>query len=217
MMADPALVDMHGHFTWDDYRSWDDGERWELIGGVAYSMSPAPSTRHQRIQSELNRQFGNHFAGRKCEVFPAPTDVKLSAEDVVQPDLAVVCDPQKIKRTHIEGAPTLVVEILSPSTAFHDRSRKLKLYAESGVAEVWLVSPYPHCVEVLVLDAGKYRIDGWYGKGDALECPTFPEFKMDLEALFDFPVDPGEELKMVREGRPPYPDRYSRRAPKERT
>jgi len=191
-------------FTWRDYRTWPDDERWEIIGGEAFAMTPAPSLRHQKIVIRLSRFLEEHFETRSCEVFAAPTDVKLSEEDTVQPDLLVVCDKDKMKRTHIEGAPALVVEILSPSTAFHDRSRKLALYAAAGVAEVWLVTPYPHAAEVFALDGENYRLVCVYGREDSLQSRRFPDLTIDLERLFDFPIDPGERIAMVKEGRPPY-------------
>ena len=99
-------------------------------------------------------------------MFVAPTDVKLSEEDIVQPDLIVVCDANRIKPTHIEGPPTLVIEVLSPSTQAYDRVRKLRLFAASGVQEVWLVTPHPSLVEVLTLDGASYRIAGGYTRDE---------------------------------------------------
>jgi Uma2 family endonuclease len=167
-------------------------------------MTPAPTTRHQRILHELDRQLGNHFAGKPCQGFPAPTDVRLSDEDVVQPDLVVVCQPEKVKATHIAGAPTLVVEILSPSTATFDRVRKLALYARSGVREVWLITPYPWLAEVLVLDGDGYRLACACEKGDILRSEAFPDLKIRTDDIFSYPIDPNEQVEMVREGRPPY-------------
>ena len=193
-----------GHFTWQDYRSWPDDERWEIIDGEAFAMTPGPSTRHQRIQGELSRQFGNHFNDRKREFFPAPTDVKLSEENLVQPDLLIVCDEEKIQPSHIEGAPTLVVEILSPTSIMHDRLRKMELYGRFGVMEVWLVTPYPWLVEIFVLDGERYRLQGTYSKEDTFRSPTFPDLEVDLVPVFDFPIDPDERINMVKEGRPGY-------------
>ena len=190
-------------YDWNDYRSWPEGQRWEIVGGEAFAMSPAPSTRHQRILHEIDRQLGNFFASEQCRVFPAPTDVKLSEFDTVQPDIAVVCESKQIKPTHIEGPPTLVVEILSESTALYDRTVKLRLYAVSGVKEVWLVTPYPWLVEVLLLDGDSYRLAGNYIKTDTLKSPTFPGLGIELSKVFDFPLEPGEEIQMVREGHPP--------------
>src|SRR5438477_2119105 len=98
------------HLTWDDYCQWPEGERWEIIGGVAHNMSPAPTTRHQHVLGNLFVALKTHFHGKKCNPYVAPVDVKFSNEDIVQPDAIVVCDVNQVKRTHIEGAPTLVIE-----------------------------------------------------------------------------------------------------------
>lgn len=191
-------------FAWDDYRTWPDDQRWEIIGGEAFAMSPAPSLRHQSISAELTAQCQAHFRGKECRVFAAPTDVKLSEEDVVQPDLLVVCDRNKMRGTHIEGAPALVTEILSSSTAAFDRVRKMRLYARSGVKEVWLITPYPWLAEVYVLDGDSYRLAQSCEKNDTLTSAVFPGLTVDLQSVFDFPIEPDEEIQMVKEGRPPY-------------
>ena len=191
-------------YTWSDYRTWDDDQRWQIIGGDAYAMTPAPATRHQRLVARLFRQMDRFFRGKACEVLLSPVDVKLSDEDIVQPDLVVVCDRGKIKPTHIEGAPTLVVEVLSPSTALLDRTRKMALFARSGVKEVWLITPYPWLAEVFVLDGQTYRLSGAFSKEDTLTSPTFEGLRLDLKRVFDFPLEPGEEIQMVKEARPLY-------------
>jgi Uma2 family endonuclease len=190
-------------FTWTDYRSWDDKQRWELVGGGAFDMTPAPMPRHQEILFNMGVELRRFFAGRECTVFLAPIDVRLSEEDVVQPDIVVVCDRRRIKPTHIEGAPSLVVEILSPSTELHDRTRKVPLYAKAGVAEVWLVTPYPWLVEIFQLDGDRYSLHGGYSKKDKLRSPTFPKLRVNLSKVFDFPLEPGEEVMMVKESRHP--------------
>ena len=194
-------------YTWDDYRSWDDKGRWEIIGGQVHAMSPAPSTRHQKIASRLTRSLEEHFDGKVCEVYPAPVDVKLSNRDMVQPDLVVVCDDKRILPTHIDGPPTLVIEILSPSTALYDRTKKLDLYARSGVKEVWLITPYPSCIEVYLLDGDTYRFMHACGKEESFRSPSFPDLPLDLLRLFDFPLQPGEQIQRVKESHPPYAPR----------
>lgn len=191
-------------YTWSDYRSWPANERWELIHGAAYAMSPAPDVRHQRVVRNLLRVLDRHFRGKPCELFVAPIDVKLSDADVVQPDLAVVCDSDKVRATHIEGAPTLVVEVLSPSTAVHDRTRKLSLYARSKVPEVWLVTPYPPTVELLLLDGENYIVARVFSAEETMTSPSFPSLKFRLMQLFDFAVEPDQRITMIREGRPEY-------------
>lgn len=202
-MSGEALHLQRG-YTWADYLQWPDAGRWEIIAGEAHAMTPAPTPRHQGIVREFTRQMGNHFSGCPCTVFPSPVDVRLTDADVVQPDVIVVCTPKQIMATHIEGPPTLVIEVLSPSTALLDRTRKVALYARSGVREVWLVTPYPWMVEVLVLDQAAYRFVGAYSKTDTFASPTFPELKIDLEKVFNFPITPDEHIEMVKEVHPPY-------------
>lgn len=192
-------------WTWDDYRAWPDAERWEIIGGSAFAMSPAPGLRHQHILLRLAARFERFFRDKPCRVFPAPADVKLSAEDVVQPDLLVVCPPTRMLATHVEGPPTLVVEIASPASVSHDRLRKSQLYARYRVTEYWLVAPYPSLVEVLLLDGDSYRLKAVFGPRDTLRSPTFPGLAIRLAEVFDFPLEPGEPIAEVHEGVPPYP------------
>lgn len=191
-------------FTWDDYQSWDDGERWEIIDGEAYNMSPAPRVRHQEVLVELITQLRSFFRKKACTILLAPTDVKLSEHDVVQPDILVVCDANQLKETHVEGPPALVVEILSPTTEKHDRIRKLRLYAKYGVQEYWIVTPYPSLVEVLVLKDDQYQIHGVYSNNDQLTTPSFAGLKITLNKVFDFPISENERIDEVRESTPPY-------------
>ena len=192
-------VHKNKRYTWSDYRQLPDDERWEIIGGEIFDMSPAPTTRHQSIAGELYLQLGLYFCGKSCKPFIAPTDLKLSDEDVVQPDLMVVCDQTQITESHVEGAPALVVEILSPSTQSHDRKRKMALYARAGVKEVWLVSPLPPGIEVFLLDGATYRFMGMYQLADEFKSPGFDDLELDLEAVFDFPLEPTPEVYVVKE------------------
>ena len=175
-------------YTWDDYRTWSDDERWEVIGGDAYAMSPSPTARHQIIQTKLGRRLDEFFDGKPCRAIVAPMDVKLSDVDIVQPDVLVVCRPEQITATHIEGAPALVIEILSESSERHDRGIKMRLYAAHGVPEVWLVKPYPSMIEVYRLDGESYRLAATYVPPDKLSSPGFPKLKLKLKDVFDFPL-----------------------------
>jgi Uma2 family endonuclease len=197
-MSEPARR-FGQRFTWADYRTWPDDERWEIIDGEAYAMAPAPLTRHQHILRELGVPMASYFKGKKCRLLWAPVDVKLAEDTVVQPDILVVCEPRQVTRTHIEGPPTLVVEILSPSSSLHDRLRKTRLYARFGVQEYWIVTPFPSMVEVFLLDGQSYRLHAAYGKEDQLVSAAFPDLKIALADVFDFPLEPGEELPVVRE------------------
>ncbi|MFH0880481.1 MAG: Uma2 family endonuclease, partial [Lentisphaerota bacterium] len=178
------------------YQSWQDGKRWELIDGCVHAMSPSPTCRHQDISLALGSQMLAFFKGKKCRVFPAPMDVKLSEEDVVQPDLLVVCNPGQIKQ-HVEGPPSLVVEILSESSLSHDRILKTDLYARFGVKEYWIVTPFPSVVEVYLLQDGKYLRWKAFGGKDALTSPSFPDLEIELKDVFDFPLEPHELALLV--------------------
>ena len=191
-------------FSWNDYQKFPKEERWEIIQGEAFAMTPAPSTRHQAVSGELFAALHAFFGGTTCKAFAAPTDVRLSEIDIVQPDILVVCDKEQIRETHIEGPPRLVIEILSPSSCIYDRGRKLDLYARSGIAELWLVSTYPSLVEVLVLDGDSYRVRHAYAREQTLQSPSFPDLEIDLAQVFDFPIDPNEEIVLIKESRPVY-------------
>ena len=186
-------VKKENRYTWADYQKWPDEERWEILDGEAYMMSPAPTTRHQAILGALAREFLNYFHNKKCTTFLSPIDIKLSDEDIVQPDIVVVCDNKQIKETHIEGAPALVVEIVSPSSAVHDRMRKMRLYAESGVKEYWIVTPFPSMVEIFLLDGKNYRMHSAYDRSQTLESATFKKLKISLSEVFEFPLLPEEK------------------------
>jgi Uma2 family endonuclease len=142
-------------FTYADYYRWPEDERWELIDGEAYAMA-APSRAHQTVVGELFRQIANYLIGKPCQPFIAPFDVRLpnreEADDevttVVQPDISVICDPDKLDDRGCRGAPDWVIEVLSPSTAAKDQIEKLAVYERVGVREVWLVHPTDHVLSI---------------------------------------------------------------------
>ncbi len=149
-------------FTLEQRRSWPEEERWELIGGIAYCMSPAPKVSHQQMAGGLYAALKAHLSGTSCEPFIAPVDVFLpdgdpATEDtVVQPDVMVVCDPERIAEDGIHGAPAFVAEILSPATTHKDLTQKKAIYERSGVMEYWLVNPDTGSTFVYVLKNGTY-------------------------------------------------------------
>ncbi|MBI3148094.1 MAG: Uma2 family endonuclease [Betaproteobacteria bacterium] len=159
-MAAHPVTNPATHYTWNDYQTWPDDERWEIIDGTAYAKSPAPSTQHQSVALALAGRLERLLAGKPCRPFIAPTDVKLSDAHVVQPDILVVCDASKITPSHIEGAPDLIIEVLSPATATRDLREKKALYEKSGVREYVVVDPMEHYANRFLLGA-----DGSYDKG----------------------------------------------------
>lgn len=183
--------------TFEDYCRRGEDETWELIDGRPYLMS-SPSSLHQMLSMSFILELGPHFQKQNCRLFHAPMDLKLSEIDVVQPDLMVVCDPLQIRARHIEGPPALVVELLSANTQRHDRVRKLNLYARSGVAEYWLVTPHPFIVEVLHNQNGIFSTVGSYTETGTLRSPGFPTIALDLERLYAS-LPPQPPLDEVRE------------------
>ncbi|MDD5036226.1 MAG: Uma2 family endonuclease [Methylococcaceae bacterium] len=137
------------HFTYADYRQWPEEERWEIIDGEAYAMSPAPNRIHQTVAGEIFRQIANFLEGKPCQVYIAPFDLRLPEKDeaddetqtVVQPDIMVVCDDAKLDDRGCRSAPDWIIEVLSPSTASRDHVQKKALYERHGVRAYWLVHP----------------------------------------------------------------------------
>ena len=158
-------------FTYADYQRWPEEARYELIDGEAFLMAPAPLIEHQIIAGEIFRQLANALDGQACTPFVAPVDVRLPRADeadeavdtIVQPDVLVVCDPAKIDRRGVRGAPDWLVEVLSPSTAAHDQIAKRGTYERAGVREYWLVHPGDRTLTVYAL------IDGQYGRPEIYE------------------------------------------------
>ena len=158
-MAQPAEK---ARYTFADALTWNENERIEIINGEALMMAP-PSRVHQEISGEIFRQLANYLEGKKCRVYAAPFAVRLFERDVeapedvdtmVEPDLSVVCDSDKLDKYGCKGAPDMVIEILSPSTQRHDRLVKLGLYQRAGVREYWIVNPEDQTVQVMLLDGG---------------------------------------------------------------
>ena len=158
-----ARRDLEIH-TYGDYLAWPEDVRYELIDGIAYAMSPAPTVSHQEVLLELSRQVDEALDESACRVLIAPLDVRLPRSDetdaavdtVVQPDLLVVCDPARIDERGVRGAPDWIIEVLSPATAAHDQVRKRDLYERAGVREYWLVHPTDRIVTVYRLENGRY-------------------------------------------------------------
>ena len=153
------------HHTYADYLVWSNTYGDELIDGTAYVREPpAPSRSHQKVIVELCKQLAIALENRPCEVDVAPFDVRLpkSAEEddqidtVVQPDVFIVSDAQKIDVRGVCGAPDWVAEILSPSTARYDQTVKLAAYERAGVREVWLVHPIDRTLAIYRLEKGSY-------------------------------------------------------------
>lgn len=190
-------------YTVTDYLTWPDEERWELIDGIAYNMSPAPNIKHQNIVGELYSRLLQKLRGKPCKPFIAPVDVVLSEIDVVQPDVFVVCDPVKITEKNIQGAPDLVVEVLSPRTVAKDLREKKTLYERSGVSEYLVLDPLERYAQRYRLGANRlYGAPEIFAAGETLTLASLPEFDIPLWEIFNEPA-PGEAP------RAPLPDEQS--------
>ena len=161
------------NFTYADYLKWPDDVRAEIIHGIAYMMSP-PLTSHQRVSMRLSQFISNFLERKTCEVFAAPFGVRLfpkedmSDDTVVEPDIVVICDPSKIDERGCNGAPDLIIEILSPSSRRKDRSIKRELYQKANVREYWMISPEDREIEVHLFENNSIK---FYGKNE----PETPE------------------------------------------
>ncbi|MCP3677726.1 MAG: Uma2 family endonuclease [Deltaproteobacteria bacterium] len=194
------------HYTSKDYFNWPDALRCELIHGEVYDMTPAPSIGHQRLVRKLGYAIENAIQQRKserggdggCELLLSPVDVFLAEDTVVQPDLAVVCDPGKLENgKYVDGPPDLVVEVLSPSTALKDRREKRSLYEAAGVAEYLIVDPVESYTEYYRLDSqGRYDRSTIWGPGDELALTLLPELTTPLSELLGWPVPAVKESPM---------------------
>ena len=182
------------YYTYGDYRMWDDDLRWELIDGEPFCMSPGPGETHQSLLVALSSELRVYFKGKECRVYVAPFDVMLprggeledEIDTVVQPDIMIVCDQSKIQRNGIKGAPDVVLEILSPSTAWRDLTDKLYLYERAGVREYVIADPDNMIVTVYRRGRDElFSRRAVYRTSDVLEFETFPELKIPLASVFE--------------------------------
>ncbi|HNX76523.1 MAG TPA: Uma2 family endonuclease [Candidatus Rifleibacterium sp.] len=192
------------YYTYGDYCGWRDDQRREIIEGVPYNMT-GPSRQHAEISRELAFQFVSFFRGRPCQVYSAPFDVRLprgnEADDeidtVIQPDLLVVCDEQKLDDRGCRGAPDLIIEILSPSTASRDCIQKRSLYERHGVREFWVVDPANRIVTVYLPGADKkFGKPEIYGDTDKINVAIVEGLEIKLDEVF--PPEPAA-LRVVKE------------------
>ena len=168
-------------YTADEFLAMTDlPERCELIDGEIYDMAPSPNFEHQNISIRLARRIGDYIDANhgKCIVLTAPFDVKLDEYRIVQPDILVVCDPDKFDKNKCNGAPDWVIEVLSPSNILHDTNTKLYLYAASGVREYWIVDPENK--KVIVYLFGKPNIIGLYTFEDDIPVTIYKDAPVPL-------------------------------------
>jgi Uma2 family endonuclease len=185
-------LDLKGSYTYADYLTWNFKERLELFRGQIFKMSPAPNRNHQTISARIHLIFANALKKNACNVYYAPFDVRLvktKTKDekvitVVQPDLCIICDENKLDDRGCNGAPDLVVEILSPGNTQKEMGIKFDLYEENEVKEYWLVDPSEKTVLVYTLQNKKYVGLKPFIIEDVLKSPLFPTLKFKVKDIF---------------------------------
>lgn len=187
-MSNPDEKKIH---TYQDWLTWDG--TWELINGKAYSMSPTPTSLHQFIIGELHFALRTFFQNRSCFVFVAPFDVFFSESEeyespdhITQPDLSVVCSKDQISKNGCKGAPTLIIEVLSPSTALKDFNEKFNLYQKYGVQEYWIIDPGNRTAHVYSMQDGSYLVKNLFMEQEIIRSIVFKDLQIPMNKLFSW-------------------------------
>ncbi|MGY6522850.1 MAG: Uma2 family endonuclease [Mongoliitalea sp.] len=184
----------YGSYTYADYLQWDLDHMVELIKGKVFKQAAAAPRRiHQELSGRIFSEFHSFLKKKPCKVYAAPFDVRLptagkqakTINTVVQPDLCVVCDPNKLDEYGCIGAPDLIVEILSPSNNKKELQNKYEVYEESGVSEYWIVHPYEQTLLVYSLTEGTYVPSRLFTLGDKVASQCVQGFVLDLDELFE--------------------------------
>lgn len=179
-------------YTFADVLAWDESERAELIDGEPVLLA-TPLREHQRVSGEIFAQIHSFLKGRPCQVYHAPFSVRPFArkddrpedvDTVLEPDITVVCDPEKLDKYGCRGAPDWIVEILSDSTQRHDRFVKYRLYEQAGVREYWIVDPEKQTVQVFRLEEGRYAAVDFQSAEGRVSSGVLEGLEIDLSAVF---------------------------------
>jgi len=194
-ITDINQLDLDKVYSYADYLTWKFQDRLELFKGRIFKMSPAPGRSHQNISGKLFFNLYKYFEHKQCNLYSAPFDVrllnkKLSTPDkdiftVVQPDLCIICDEEKLDERGCNGAPDLVIEILSPGNSKKEMGIKFNLYEEAGVKEYWIVAPTEKAVFVYYLQNDKLLGQKPLTTDDVMQSPLFPGLDFDVAAIFE--------------------------------
>ena len=193
MITDFSALDLNKSYSYAEYLTWQFQERLELIKGKIFKMTPAPARRHQKASVKLLNQIENYLISKACEIYTAPFDVRFPKSEgdentftVVQPDICVICDRNKLDDRGCVGAPDMIIEILSPTTGAKDATIKFDLYEEEGVKEYWMVYPGENLLDVFMLDeSGKYQLVKKYTEHDKVKVNIFDDLYIDMKPVFE--------------------------------
>ena len=183
----------YGMYSYADYLTWQFEEVVELIRGKIFKKAAAaPRRLHQKVSGELSYRLTGFLKGQKCQVYAAPFDVRFpkgskedhKIHDVVQPDICVICNPEKLDDRGCLGAPDLIVEILSPGNSKTELKHKYSLYESHGVREYWIIHPENQNLLIYRLVDGRYITTGLQTSGDVVESAVIKGFTLDLEEFF---------------------------------
>ncbi|MFN3802726.1 Uma2 family endonuclease [Belliella pelovolcani] len=190
-VEEPASA--YGHYTYADYLTWQMEEMVELIKGKVFKQSAAPRRIHQDVSGKIFNMLYNFLERQPCKIYAAPFDVRLPVKSkkhedidtVVQPDICVVCDPDKLDELGCIGAPDLVVEILSPGNNKKELQNKYEVYEESGVKEYWVIHPNECTLLIYTLVNEKYIASRLFTMGDIVKSNAVAGFEFDLTEVFE--------------------------------
>ncbi len=194
IITDINQLDLNKRYSYADYLKWQFEEYVELFRGKIMRMSPAPRTKHQLIAGNIFSPIHHHLRRKSCQVFIAPFDVRLPRKEesqkaiytVVQPDICIICDPQKLDEKGCLGAPDTIIEVLSPGNFTRDMREKFALYEEHGVPEYWIVAPGLKSVATFRLNAeGRYDSAGEYAGPGEIPLQSLPGFALQWEEIFE--------------------------------
>lgn len=200
-ITDINQLDLNKSYTYADYLKWQIKERVELIMGKIFKMTPAPLSQHQQISIILSSTIFNYLKGKDCKVFSAPFDVRLPITNkegepntVVQPDICVICSPEKIDRKGCNGAPDLIIEIVSDNSVKRDLHEKYDLYEITGVQEYWIIHPNDKSLSIFILNKeGKYVPSKPLTYDDLATSTILSGLTIDLNEVFQDVVKEPEE------------------------
>ena len=187
-------IDINKRYSYAEYLTWFDNVRRELIDGFIKLMTPVPTRKHQLVSYKIVRLLGNFIEKKPCQIYYSPFDVRFPQNKndkeiftVVQPDIYIVCDLEKLDEKDCIGAPDLIIEVITPKYGKRDVKDKFKIYEENGVREYWIVHPNDETVIVFLLDeTGKFAHSGMYAGNDKIPVAIFDgNLDVDLTEVFE--------------------------------